>query len=38
MPGATGLLYFDLPKGDHAVMAQLRDSVFSGGVAISPTR
>ena len=34
----TGLLYFDLPKRDHAVMAELRDSAFSGGVTISLAR
>jgi hypothetical protein len=26
----TGLLYFDLPKRDHAVMAELHDSAVSG--------
>jgi len=31
----TGLLYFDLPTRDHAVMAELHDSAFSGGVTIS---
>jgi hypothetical protein len=30
-----GKLYFDLPKGDTAVTAQLHDSTFSGGVTIS---
>jgi hypothetical protein len=33
----TGLLYFDLPKRDHAVMAELHDSAFSG-VTISLAR
>jgi hypothetical protein len=33
----TGRLYFDLPKGDHAVKAELHDSVFSGGVTVSLT-
>jgi hypothetical protein len=31
----TGRLYFDLPKGDHAVKAELHDSVFSGGVTVA---
>jgi hypothetical protein len=31
----TGLLYFDLPKRDHAVMAELHDSAVSGGMTIS---
>jgi hypothetical protein len=34
----TGVLYFDLPTRDHAVMAELYDSVFSGGVTISLAR
>jgi hypothetical protein len=34
----TGLLYFDLPARDHAVMAELRDFASSGGVTISPAR
>jgi hypothetical protein len=34
----TGVLYFDLPTRDHAAMAELHDSVFSGGVTISPAR
>jgi hypothetical protein len=33
----TGRLYFDLPKGDHAVKAELHDSMFSGGVTVSLT-
>ena len=38
-PGqVTGLLYFDLPTRDHAVMAELHDSAFSGGVTISLAR
>ena len=31
----TGLLYFDPLTRDHAVMAELHDSAFSGGVTIS---
>ena len=39
LPGqVTGLLYFDLPTRDHAVMAELYDSAFSGGVTISLAR
>jgi hypothetical protein len=34
----TGLLYFNLPKRDHAVMAELHDSAVSGGVTISLAR
>jgi len=30
-----GKLYFDLPKGDTAVTAQLHDSTFSNGVTVS---
>jgi hypothetical protein len=33
----TGRLYFDLPRGDKAVKAELHDSVFSGGVTVSLT-
>ena len=39
LPGqVTGLLYFHLPTRDHAVMAKLHDSAFSGGVTISLAR
>jgi hypothetical protein len=39
LPGqVTGLLYFDLPARDYAVMAELHDSAFSGGVTISLAR
>jgi hypothetical protein len=31
----TGPLYFDLPKRDHVVMAELHYSALSGGVTIS---
>jgi Domain of unknown function (DUF4352) len=31
----TGLIYFDMPVGDHAVKAVLHDSMFSGGVSVS---
>jgi hypothetical protein len=34
----TGKLYFDMPKGDKAVRAELHDSAFSGGVSVSLTR
>jgi hypothetical protein len=36
-PGNTvhGLLFFDLPKNDRAVKAELHDSMFSGGVTVS---
>jgi hypothetical protein len=34
----TGPLYFHLPKHDHAVMAELHDSAFSGSVTISLAR
>jgi len=34
----TGPLYFDLPKRDHSVMAELHDSAVSGGVTISMAR
>jgi hypothetical protein len=30
-----GRLYFDMPKGDSAVTAQLHDSTFSNGVTVS---
>ena len=34
----TGPLYFDLPKRDHSVMAELHDSAVSGGMTISLAR
>ncbi len=34
----TGPLYFDLPKRDHVVVAELHYSAFSGGVTISLAR
>jgi hypothetical protein len=34
----TGLLYFHPPTRDHAVMAELHDSAFGGGVTISLAR
>jgi hypothetical protein len=39
-PGNTvrGLIFFDLPRGDKAVKAELHDSMFSGGVTVSLTR
>jgi hypothetical protein len=33
----TGVILFDLPRGDRAVKAELHDSVFSGGVTVSLT-
>jgi hypothetical protein len=34
----TGKIYFDMPKGDKAVRAELHDSAFSDGVSVSLTR
>ncbi|HEV2371892.1 MAG TPA: DUF4352 domain-containing protein [Streptosporangiaceae bacterium] len=31
----TGTIAFDLPNGDHAVKAELHDSLFSNGVTVS---
>jgi hypothetical protein len=33
-----GLLYFDLPKSDRAVKAEVHDSAFSGGVTVELSR
>ena len=34
----TSPLYFDLPKRDHDVMAEVHDFAFSDGVTISLAR
>jgi Domain of unknown function (DUF4352) len=30
----NGLIFFDLPRGDKAVKAELHDSIFSDGVIV----